>query len=253
MTIEKAGAVARIPIVIRHSSINMPSTLHYLSLDIEDVPDADEWFSAGELSRLAGFRIAKRRSEWRLGRWTAKRAASLYLGMDLNVTALSRLEIRAARDGAPEVFMEGQQAPLSLSISHSAGRSLCVVGDRSNAVGCDLEKIEPHDESLVEDYFTAEEGELVGRAPAEERALYITLIWCAKESALKSLRQGLRRDTRSIAVSFPEAADKEVWNPFIARCQESSLTFHGWWRVSAGFIQAITSAAPSILREGVRS
>ncbi|HYK91057.1 MAG TPA: 4'-phosphopantetheinyl transferase superfamily protein [Acidobacteriota bacterium] len=187
--------------------------------------------------------------EWRLGRWTAKQAACRYPGGHCDSAALSELEIRAAQDGAPEVFFGNQPAPVSLSISHSAGKSLCIVGDRSNTVGCDLEKIEPRDESLVEDYFTPEEGVLVSRADVAERAMVITLIWCAKESALKSLRQGLRRDTRSVIVSLPEAEDREAWNPLNVRCLESSRIFSGWWRVSDGFIQAITCSLPSILRE----
>ncbi len=225
----------------------MPSNLGCLSLTLADVPGDDSWLSADEHAHLSRFRIAKRRREWELGRWTAKQAASLYLGGDSS--SLSRLEIRAALDGAPEAFIEGRLAPISLSISHSAGVSLCAVGDVSDSVGCDLEEIAPRDESLVEDYFTSEEGQLVSRTSLAERHLYITLIWCAKESALKSLRQGLRRDTRSVVVSFSEAGREEAWHPFAARCLESSRTFYGRWRVSAGFVQAVTSIFPGIPRD----
>ncbi len=222
----------------------MPSKLGCLSLTLADVPEDDSWLSADERAQLSRFRIAKRRSDWRLGRWTAKQATSLYLCRDS--ASLSGLEIRAAPDGAPEAFIEDRPAPVSLSISHSAGRSLCTVGDRPDSVGCDLEEIAPRDESLVGDYFTSEEGRLIAHAPLGERQLYITLIWCAKESALKSLRQGLRRDTRSVVVTFSEAGREEAWHPFAARCLESSRTFYGRWRVSAGFVQAVTSVFPGI-------
>ncbi len=221
----------------------------YLSLTLADVPEEDEWLSAAEQLQQDKFRFTKRRSEWRLGRWTAKRAASLYLARKCDHAALSRLEIRAAPDGAPDVFVENQPAPVSLSISHSAGRSLCAVGSRQATVGCDLELIAPHDESIVADYFTAEEAALIRHAAIADRPLYVMLIWCGKESALKSLRQGLRRDTHSVVVEFAEAVDPESWNPLSVGCLESSCSFHGWWRVAAGFVQAVTSTEPGIPRE----
>ena len=223
----------------------MPLDLSYLSLTLDDVPEADDFLTAGERAQLARFRFAKRRDEWRLGRWTAKQAVSLHLRHSRDFAGFSQLEIRAAPDGAPEIFMGDQPAPVSLSISHSAGRSLCAVGTREAAVGCDVDKIEPHDLSIVLDYFTADERTRIEQALVDDRPLYVMLIWCAKESALKSLRQGLRRDTRSVIVSFAEAADKVLWNPLTVRCLESSRSFHGWWRVHAGFIQAVTSALHS--------
>ncbi len=227
----------------------MPLDLSYLSQTLEDVPESDDFLSKAEQGQLAGFRFSKRRNEWRLGRWTAKQAASLYLRRDCDPAALSQLEIRAAPDGAPDVFVENQLVPVSLSISHGGGRSLCAVGSRAAAVGCDLEKIQPHDPSIVADYFTAEERTRIEQAPDAEHPLYVMLIWCAKESGLKSLREGLRRDTRSVTVRFPDSGDPLAWNPLNVSCLESSLTFHGWWRVSAGFVQVITSALPSVPRD----
>lgn len=227
------------------SAIIMSSSLYWLSLTHSDVPDDDVWLGPSERVVLAKLRIAKRRTEWRLGRWTAKQVISLYLGTERDFLTLSQLEIRAAPDGAPEAFIEGHVVPASLSISHSTGRSLCAVGESATAVGCDLERIEPREENLVADYFTAKEAALVARAPVSARPLVTTLIWCAKESALKSLRQGLRRDTRSVVVSLPEAKNEDVWNSFTVHCLESSDTYHGWWRVGAGFIQSITSIVPT--------
>jgi len=232
---------------IPQSAIRNPqsSELYWLSFATRDVPDDDSWLSPAERATLAGFRFPKRRNDWLLGRWTAKQALSRYLGLEGGATALPRLEIRAAPDGAPEAFVAGRPAGAALSISHSAGMSFCVVGDAASAAGCDIEKIEPRDADLAGDYFTAEEAALVARAPAEDRATVFTLIWCAKESALKSLREGLRRDTRSVAVSLRETGNREIWNRLTVACLESCRTFHGWWRVRTGFVQAVTSALPS--------
>jgi 4'-phosphopantetheinyl transferase len=222
----------------------MSARLYFLSLTLADVSDDDGWLNTAERARLAAMRFAKRRNDWRLGRWTAKRAVSIYQHGELDFRALSNLEIRAAPDGAPEAFIAEQPAPVSLSISHSRERSLCVVSEGASAAGCDLEWIEAREEALVEDYFAAEEIALVAQAPAAERATTVTLIWCAKESALKSLRQGLNRDTRSVLVSLGAEEDKEAWNRLMVRCLESSLIFHGWWRLSSGFIQCMTSIIP---------
>ena len=69
------------------------------------------------------------------------------------------------------------------------------------ALGCDLELVEPRSDRFVADYLTAAEQQLVlGAGP--ERDLVANLIWSAKESALKVLRVGLRRDTRSVEVTL---------------------------------------------------
>jgi 4'-phosphopantetheinyl transferase len=222
--------------------------LHYVSLTLADVPASDTWLSEAERIRLAGFKVAKRREEWRLGRWTAKQVVSLVLKTDRDFRALATLEIRAAPDGAPEVYDGSRPAPIAVSISHSSGRSLCAAGEIESAVGCDLEKIEPREQSLVEDYFTAEEAALVSAASTADRSELITLIWCAKESALKSLRQGLRRDTRSVQVELSKATPDRGWSPLTVRCLESDRAFHGWWRVNMGYVETMTSALPDTPR-----
>ena len=64
------------------------------------------------------------------------------------------------------------------------------------ALGCDLEVIEPRSEEFVADYFTTEEQKMVSQAPIADRSKLLALLWSAKESALKALREGLRFDTR---------------------------------------------------------
>jgi 4'-phosphopantetheinyl transferase len=216
-------------------------TLHHLSLTVADLADSDLWLSAAERERLAGFKFRKRRNDWLLGRWTSKNAVCRYLGLREDLASLAGIEIRAAADGAPEAYIGGAPAPVSLSISHSKERSLCVVGAAGSAVGCDLEWIEKRADNFLDDYMVAEEIGLIAQAPAAVRPQVVTLIWCAKESALKSLREGLRRDTRSVVVSIPAAQDKREWNPITVRCIESSRIFHGWWRAREGFVQAMTS------------
>jgi 4'-phosphopantetheinyl transferase len=52
--------------------------VYWLDQTQADVPAGDEWLCAREAACLARLRFAKRRADWRLGRWTAKRALAAY-------------------------------------------------------------------------------------------------------------------------------------------------------------------------------
>jgi 4'-phosphopantetheinyl transferase len=150
------------------------------------------------------------------------------------------LEIRAADDGAPEAFRNGAPGRVSLSISHSHSQGFCVVGPPELSVGCDTERIELREVQFFQDYFTPEEIALLQNG-SEDRSLVAYLIWCAKESALKALREGLRMDTRSIIISPDFGQPKAVWNTWTGRCQDSPRIFRGWWRLQEGFVYAMTA------------
>jgi 4'-phosphopantetheinyl transferase len=219
----------------------MSEILYWLSQSVADVPEGDDWLSDNERNVLAGLRFAKRRSDWRLGRWTVKQAIRAYLPEDFS---LSSLEIRAAADGAPEAFRDNAPGKVSISVSHSNNRSLCAVGPHDYAIGCDLEILEKREESIVTDYFTPEEISLCEKAPEPENALIINLIWSAKESVLKILREGLRRDTRSIRIDPDFKRQEGNWNMWTGYCLETSRIFYGWWRPCDGFIYTLGSNQP---------
>ncbi len=216
----------------------MISHLYWLTQTLADVPEGESWLSDGERRILSGLRFDKRRKDWLLGRWTAKRA--LCAAQALESPILSTIEIRAAADGAPEAFRDGEPADVAISISHSNARSFCAVGPPRVSMGCDLELMEARDDKLIEDYFTSEEKALCAADPLEN-SLCANLIWSAKESMLKALREGLRRDTRSVVVHPDFQSDSEIWKKWTGRCMESSRTFYGWWRCRDGFIYTLAS------------
>lgn len=216
----------------------MRPILYWLTQDSSDVPDNENWLSLAERSILAGLRFPKRRRDWLLGRWTAKQAICAY--QSRKDSTLSSLEIRAAADGAPEAFWDGEPGKISLSISHSNDQSFCVVSLPGGSIGCDMERIEAREDPFAEDYFTPEEIAFCKNAPVE-KTLAINLVWSAKESTLKALRQGLRRDTRSVRI-HPELRGREgSWNTWTGHCLESSRTFWGWWRSCDGYIYTLAS------------
>jgi 4'-phosphopantetheinyl transferase len=210
--------------------------VYWLQQGERDVPPDDAWLSAGEAARLAGMRFPKRRTDWRLGRWTAKRALAAYLGI-----AGQRIEIRTAASGAPEAFVSGEPAPAAISLSHRGGSALCAVAPAGAALGCDLELVEPRSAAFAADYFTAEEQALVAGVPAADRMRLITLIWSAKESGLKALREGLRLDTREIAV-FPQLSGGEAWLPL--ECHSAGRRFQGWWQPDGMLVRTLVADPP---------
>jgi 4'-phosphopantetheinyl transferase len=212
-----------------------------------DLPTADDWLSPSEAAQLSMMRIAKRRNDWRLGRWTAKNALALYL-LYLKVPAdpqiLASIEIRPASSGAPEAFFQNKPAAVSISLSHCSGIAACAIACSRGVLGCDLEAIEPRSDAFVADYFTTAEQLFVAEASAVDRPLLVALLWSAKESALKALHEGLRLDTRNLIVSPSDVVfDFDGWSPIVVRHTDRQI-FCGWWQLADGMVRTLVAAPP---------
>ena len=188
------------------------------------------WLTPGERAVLAGLRIAKRRHDWLLGRWTAKHLVAARLGV-----APDRLAIIAAGDGAPEAWLDGVRLPLAVSISHSGALGLAAIRD-GLAVGADVELLAPRDPALVADFFTPRE-----QAAVAGRDALVNLVWSAKESALKALRVGLREDARAAEVTGV-APPAETWAPLAVAVRAQRLP--GWHRRAGDAV--ITVVGPAL-------
>jgi len=212
------------------------------------VPAENRWLSEREAGVLSRLRVPKRRADWRLGRWTAKNAVAARLGLPRDDSALASIEAIPALSGAPEVYIGGERARLSLSISHSHGVGFCAVARTWMELGCDVEAVEPHSEAFFEDYFNWDEQEAIGRCPVPERNLMMTLLWSAKESALKALRVGLRLDTRSITavpLDFPAMGGGPWYS--LAATGVRGKCFQGWWRVTGDMVWTLLAVSGSHL------
>src|SRR5271167_4895888 len=141
-----------------------------------DIPASDDWLSASERASLNAMRFPKRRADWRLGRWTAKRALSAYLNLPGDHQAFANIEVRPAASGAPEAFIANRPASAAISLSHCNGSALCAVAPSGTALGCDLELVEPRSNAFVADYFTAEEQDIVAQASAADGSYLPTLL-----------------------------------------------------------------------------
>lgn len=211
-----------------------------------DLPATDDWLSRTEAELLSAMRFPKRRADWRLGRWTAKRALSVCLGLSFDSATAATVEVLAAPSGEPEAFVQGSASVVSISLSHRAGVALCTVAQAGVALGCDLEIIEPHSDAFTSDYLTVEEQALVFGTAAHDRPLLLSVLWSAKESTLKALHQGLRIDTRSVSVDLElNHEGSESWRPLRVR-YVGDRNFHGCWSRSGDVIRTIVAAVPSL-------
>jgi 4'-phosphopantetheinyl transferase len=217
--------------------------VYWLVRAAKDLPEDDDWLTAGEVARLRELRVAKRRRDWLLGRWTAKQAivaAWPSLAPDTHQPSLSEVEVRPASDGAPEALVRGERAGFTVSISHSSNSGLCAVSPLTAQMGCDIELIEVRSDRFIEDYFTEDEGTEIFALPATKRPMAATLVWSAKESALKATREGLRSDTRAMEVDPGRYSEGREWCPLLVRHRDGRI-FPGQWRCYGEFVLTVVA------------
>ena len=224
-----------------------------------DVDSPPGFLSDRESEVFAQLRFAKRRREWLLGRWTAKR---LYQHSQDTDQALPMRAITVANDpdGAPYLLTNGEgRLPLSLSVSHRQDRAFCALASSSGcAVGADVEHVESRDPAFVHDFFTPSEGALVSSCPAPRRDTFVTILWSAKEAALKAMRYGLRVDTRRVEIghlaglslvrapgmSLGDKMPEAWWRLQVSTAWPEAAHIAAWCAVGGDYVYTLAVAAP---------
>ncbi len=204
-----------------------------------ELPRDDEWLLPSERRTLLRFRIEKRRRDFRLGRFAAKRALALLDGGE-GLEALRPFEIRAAPGGAPLAFRDGSWLPVALSISHSEGWASAGVQPGGDRLGCDLERIATRSNAFVGDYFTPREQAFVAAGPESGRRA--TLIWSAKEAVMKALGEGLRLSPVAVEVS-PDLhlVSRAGWRSFSVAAPPETADLRGFWRITGPFVLTVAA------------
>jgi 4'-phosphopantetheinyl transferase len=83
--------------------------------------------------------------------------------------------------------------------------------------------------------------QLITASEEAHRPLVVTLLWSAKESALKALRTGLRADTRDVPVRFTAAPDQADWQSLEVTPAGEPEPLRGFWRASSGYLLTLVS------------
>ncbi len=216
--------------------------IHYTIQHRQQLPAEIDWLTPDERACYEGFRFAKRRNDWLLGRRAAKIALLAVTG--LPPQGIGRIEIATDADGAPRAKLDGAPCAAALSLSHSNERALAAATEDTIALGCDIESVESRSAGFVETFFTAAERKAVERAAPADRDAVITLIWSVKESALKALRTGLRADTRSVEVVLEDQAQDSGWQSARAVTSDNG-EFACQWRRDGHFIVTLVTRGPA--------
>ena len=218
------------------------SSILWHSCGIDDVGVDSSWMDEAEAQRFGRMRFEKRRSEARLGRWTAKQAVSIARGRPTEPHALATVVVRNAPDGAPELFVDGVHQPTVIAMTDRADWAVTALRDGPERIGCDLELVEPRSAAFVADYMTDKERSQI---ESGSRELLANLMWSAKESSLKVLRTGLRRDTRTVEVHIEDTTVAEAtWSPFSVSVDGGRTRHHGWWIRFGVFVLTVAAEVP---------
>ena len=220
----------------------MTQATRWMARGEHELPPERVWLTEAEVRRAGDLRFTKRRTEYLLRRWVCKHAVAGAAGLPGDLPSLARIEVANRPSGAPYVRLDGQPLGLDVSITDRAGWAVCVVGQDLSRVGCDLEIVEPRSAGFVTDFLTPSEQAYVAARHASERDAAANLIWSAKESALKVLHTGLRRDTRSVEVLLADG-DTTGWSGLEVRTTEGRR-FPGWWRRDGSFLVTFASEEP---------
>ena len=166
----------------------IPESWRDRALVVESIEGAPEaWFSEAEIAEAAAFARERRREDWLLSRYAAKRMAVIR---------------GVAGDPRTITIVRPQLADGSwISISHSRGVAAAAVDDA--AVGIDVERVRSIDEHVARHFMVAAEIEQLQRCTIPNRILHW---WCAKEAAWKRLG-GAARFLKEVPLQLERESD----------------------------------------------
>ena len=93
-------------------------------------------------------RFAKRRADWRLGRWTAKHALSVCLDLPAHPEIFKKNGHPPGAVWRARSFLRQPASRSFISLSHRTGVAACAVAMSDAEIGCDLEMVEPRSDAL---------------------------------------------------------------------------------------------------------
>jgi phosphopantetheinyl transferase len=157
-------------------------------LPLHDGEFLSELLSAQERIIYEAFGSALSAACWLRGRFAAKHLIQRTPGFAaLDCSRLSLISRNDQNQGVvPSVWQDGQQLPMSISISHSAASVLvALVEDPVMRIGVDLVRLGSVNRHVQAAWFSTRE-----RACTCESECAAERVWAAKEAAYKALNQG---------------------------------------------------------------
>jgi phosphopantetheinyl transferase len=155
----------------------------------------------------------KRRKDWLLGRIVAKDALRQTLAERGLALAPADIEIMADANGKPVVqgmWTSAAGGAPALSLSHTEGMAVALVGSGPGGLGVDVEPLERLDEWQYHAVFTVEEQALLAAVGEQSAGEWPLRLWCAKEAVAKARGQDSVSIPSSLLVVDCNAATGEV-------------------------------------------
>lgn len=183
--------------------------LHLLPLAMA-VAEADaqglDWLTKAEGQRLQAITAAARRDTFLAGHWQARWLAAQWLQLDVR-----RIALETHADGRPLLRVDGDAAPLHVSLSHSGDWLALALADAPVGIDVELPRRERDWEALARFVFSPEERQRLRDAEDAERIRVFHALWTLKEAHGKRSGEGLQpRAARLVTAQLVDAADAEA-------------------------------------------
>ena len=148
--------------------------------------------SEEEILRSENLVFRERREDYIISRGLLRKILAQYLEL-----APDRISIKINPAGKP--YLPG--SAYNFNLSHSKDLFLCGI-TQDTPIGVDLQHIYPisNMDTLIRNYFSPEEQQLIKYAAENQIKDLFFLIWTAKEAFLKGTGEGFRRSARNFTI-----------------------------------------------------
>lgn len=183
--------------------------LHLLPVVVaaaEAVAQRRDWLTDAERQRLQAITSPSRRDAFLAGHWQARALAAQWLQLDAG-----RIALDAYPDGRPRLRLDGDAAPLQVSLSHSGDWLALALADAPVGVDVELPQRARDWNALARFVFSPEERQRVRDADDATRAEVFHALWTLKEARGKRSGEGLQpRAARTFTAQPADAAGAEA-------------------------------------------
>lgn len=160
-----------------------------------------DWLTGVERQRLDAISATARRASFLAGHWQARWLAAQWLQLDVG-----RIVLDAQADGRPLLRVDGDVAPLHVSLSHSGDWLALALADAPVGVDVEVPQRARDWEALARFVFSVEERQRLRDAEGAARAGVFHGLWTLKEARGKRSGEGLQPRAARLVTAQPADA-----------------------------------------------
>jgi 4'-phosphopantetheinyl transferase len=154
--------------------------------------DYKSYLSENEIRFFNKLKTSDRKAEWLAGRMAVKKL----------IKEIPKYKSRTYQsiELVPDKLGKPKFEKLHLSISHIKNLVVAEVDEKS-PVGVDIEKVRKFKKFVEDAFLTNKEKSFIATLPKNKQLVFKTVFWSLKESYLKMLGQGLRKNPLDIEIT----------------------------------------------------